>query len=95
MDKKNYDYIICGAGASGLMLASSIVDDKYFSDKKILLIEKENKNLNDKTWSFWEEKNGKFEDLVSKSWSIAQFKSSNTDLKFKLNPFNNFKLNPL
>ena len=87
MDKKNFDYIICGAGASGLMLASSIVDDKYFSDKKILLIEKENKNLNDKTWSFWEEKNGKFEDLVSKSWSIAQFKSSNTDLKFKLNPF--------
>ena len=58
MVEKIYDYIICGAGASGLILASSMLDDKYFSNKKILLIEKENKNLNDRTWSFWEEKNG-------------------------------------
>tara|TARA_B100001996_G_scaffold115024_1_gene87037 strand:+ start:1265 stop:2422 length:1158 start_codon:yes stop_codon:yes gene_type:complete len=87
MDKNIYDYIICGAGASGLILASSIINDKYFSNKKILLIEKENKNLNDRTWSFWEEKNGKFDDLVSKSWSIAQFKSPNTNLKFNLDPF--------
>ncbi len=87
MDKNIYDYIICGGGASGLILASSMLNDKYFSNKKILLIEKENKNLNDRTWSFWEEKNGKFDDLVSKSWSIAKFKSSNTNLKFNLEPF--------
>ncbi len=87
MDKNIYDYIICGAGASGLILANSMLNDKYFSNKKILLIEKENKNLNDRTWSFWEEKNGKFDDLVSKSWSIAKFKSSNTNLKFNLEPF--------
>ena len=87
MDNNIYDYIICGGGASGLILASSIINDKYFSNKKILLIEKENKKLNDRTWSFWEEKDGKFNDLVSKSWSIAQFKSSDTTLKFKLNPF--------
>ena len=64
MSIKIYDYIICGAGASGLILASSMLDDKYFSNKKILLIEKENKNLNDRTWSFWEGKNGKFDDLT-------------------------------
>jgi len=87
MDKKYYDYIICGAGASGLILANSMVKDNYFSNKKILLIEKGNKNLNDRTWSFWEEKNGKFDDLVSSSWSIAQFKSSNNNLRFELNPF--------
>ena len=81
MDKKYYDYIICGAGASGLILANSMVKDNYFSNKKILLIEKGNKNLNDRTWSFWEEKNGKFDDLVSSSWSIAQFKSSNNNLE--------------
>ena len=87
MDKNIYDYIICGAGASGLILANSMLNDKYFSNKKILLIEKEYKNLNDRTWSFWEEKNGKFDYLVSKSWSIAQFKSPNTNLKFNLDPF--------
>ena len=87
MSLKIYDYIICGAGASGLILASSMLDDKYFSNKKILLIEKENKNLNDRTWSFWEGKNGKFDDLVSKSWSYAKFKSFNTNLEFNLDPF--------
>lgn len=87
MNEKIYDYIICGAGASGLILASSMLDDKYFSNKKILLIEKENKNLNDRTWSFWEGKNGKFDDLVSKSWSYAKFKSFNTNLEFNLEPF--------
>ena len=87
MNEKIYDYIICGAGASGLILASSMLDDKYFSNKKILLIEKENKNLNDRTWSFWEGKNGKFDDLVSKSWSYAKFKSFNTNLEFNLDPF--------
>ena len=87
MVEKIYDYIICGAGASGLILASSMLDDKYFLNKKILLIEKENKNLNDRTWSFWEKKDGKFDHLVSKSWSIAQFNSSNNNLKFNLTPF--------
>jgi len=87
MNEKIYDYIICGAGASGLILISSMINDKYFSNKKILLIEKENKNLNDRTWSFWEEKNGKFDKLLSKSWSFAKFKSANTNLKFNLDPF--------
>ena len=87
MNEKIYDYIICGAGASGLILVSSMINDKYFSNKKILLIEKENKNLNDRTWSFWEEKNGKFDKLLSKSWSFAKFKSANTNLKFNLDPF--------
>ena len=87
MNQKIYDYIICGTGASGLILVSSMINDKYFSNKKILLIEKENKNLNDRTWSFWEEKNGKFDKLLSKSWSFAKFKSANTNLKFNLDPF--------
>ena len=87
MSQKVYDYIICGAGASGLILASSMLDDKYFFNKKILLIEKENKKLNDRTWSFWEKKGGKFDNLIYKSWSIAKFNSSNNTLKFNLDPF--------
>ena len=38
--KKSFDYIICGAGASGLLLANAMIEDKFFRDKKILLIEK-------------------------------------------------------
>ena len=38
-----YDYIIIGAGASGLMLASGLVNDPYFRNKRILLLDRDNK----------------------------------------------------
>ena len=52
--KKSFDYIICGAGASGLLLANAMIEDKFFTDKKILLIEKDKKSINDRTWGLWD-----------------------------------------
>ena len=43
MKKNHFNYIICGGGASGLMLAYRLCNDKFFANKTILLIEKENK----------------------------------------------------
>ena len=52
--KEKYDYIICGAGLSGLILASRIFEDRFFDDKNILLIDKDLKSSVNKTWCFWE-----------------------------------------
>ena len=30
--EKSFDYIICGAGASGLLLANAMIEDKFFTD---------------------------------------------------------------
>ena len=49
MKKNHFNYIICGGGASGLMLAYRLCNDKFFANKTILLIEKENKVLNSDT----------------------------------------------
>ena len=49
-NKDHYDYIICGGGASGLILASRICDDDYFKNKSVLLIEKDIKNTNDRSF---------------------------------------------
>ena len=43
ISKEKYDYIICGAGASGLLLSNSMINDDFFNDKKILIIEKDKK----------------------------------------------------
>jgi len=51
-----YDYIIIGTGASGLMLAHHLATDSFFDSKKILLLDKVEKNQNDRTWCFWEKK---------------------------------------
>ena len=43
-NKNHFDYIICGGGASGLMLMRALCFDPFFDKKKILLLEKESKN---------------------------------------------------
>lgn len=63
-----YDYIIIGAGASGLMLANALGKDPYFSDKSVLLLDKSQNRTNDRTWCFWEMGKGEFDDLIYKSW---------------------------
>lgn len=88
MIESNFDYIIVGAGASGLQLAMAFVKDQYFSDKTFLLIDKDTKTTNDRTWSFWEQGEGLWDSIVHKSWSQADFYSGESDhLEFDLRPY--------
>ena len=68
-----FDYIIIGAGASGLMLADAMGRDSHFAKRSILLIDKEAKRSNDRTWCFWEKGPGTFDAIVSKTWSTIYF----------------------
>jgi lycopene beta-cyclase len=87
MKKQQFDYIICGGGASGLLLLKALSEDSFFDSSQILLIEKENKNSNDRTWCFWEEKESDFEKLLFKKWKTAQFVSENLHLEMDLYPY--------
>ena len=87
MNKNHFDYIICGGGASGLLLAYRICNDPYFIDKSILLIEKDYKNTNDRTWCFWESGDGDLEGIVYKTWNQAYFNAENFEMDFSLEPF--------
>src|SRR6056297_991985 len=64
----NYDYIIIGAGAAGLLLADALGKDEFFASKSILLLDKDDKAKNDRTWCFWERGNGPFDDLIHRTW---------------------------
>ncbi|WP_378180802.1 lycopene cyclase family protein [Aquimarina sp. SS2-1] len=72
---QKYDYIITGTGASGLMLVYHMMQDSYFDKKRVLLIDKEIKNQNDRTWCFWEEGKGNWDAIVSKKWNQIFFGS--------------------
>tara|TARA_X000001036_G_scaffold172892_2_gene163520 strand:- start:3167 stop:4300 length:1134 start_codon:yes stop_codon:yes gene_type:complete len=87
MRKSHFDYIICGGGASGLLLAFRICNDPFFKNKSILLIEKEHEKLNDRTWCFWESKEGDLEEIIHKSWNQSFFASKDFHLDFNLSPY--------
>ena len=84
---EKFDYIICGGGASGLLLSNAFISDKFFNDKKILIIEKESKTSNDKTFGFWNDKESVLDEMVFKEWEFAEFKDSNSYNTFLLNPY--------
>ena len=60
---KHFDIIICGGGAAGLLLAHGLVNNTAFDHLSIALIEKDQKNQNDRTWCFWEEGKGSWDHL--------------------------------
>tara|TARA_B100001093_G_scaffold153067_1_gene145865 strand:+ start:8807 stop:9961 length:1155 start_codon:yes stop_codon:yes gene_type:complete len=86
--KLNYDYIICGGGASGLSLAFELSKDYAFKSKKILIIDPEYpKNINDRTWCFWEKSdNEKWENSIFHKWENILFKGDNFKKNISLNP---------
>ena len=73
MNKNHYDYAIIGAGAAGLHLAMAMIQEDFFNHKKILILDKANKDTNDRTWSFWEKEHGKWDDILHHSWQYASF----------------------
>jgi len=82
-----HDYIITGAGASGLMLAYRMAEDSFFDDKSILIIDKERKSTNDRTWCFWEKGAGEWDELLTKSWDKIVFKSDHYKSEPEINPY--------
>lgn len=73
MNDQVYDYIIIGAGAAGLHLAMAFIDDPAFQNARILILEKDRKDTNDRTWSFWEEGPGRWDSLAEQVWHRGTF----------------------
>lgn len=82
-----YDYIIIGAGASGLLLADALGKDDFFKDTSILLLDKEEKKTNDRTWCFWERDEGDFETILHKKWPNIYFGGADLRLSTPIAPY--------
>jgi lycopene beta-cyclase len=85
--KNHYDYIITGAGCAGLSLLMHMIESGKLNEKKILLVDKEKKNKNDRTWCFWEKKKGLFENVVYKEWPQIWFHSKKMSKLFDIAPY--------
>lgn len=83
---KQFDYVIAGAGAAGLTLAYLLMGNED-KEKSILIIDKDSKSSNDRTWCFWETGTNLLENIVHKTWTSARIKTSNWQKDYPLDPY--------
>ena len=70
-----YDYVLVGGGAAGLSLAYHLAQEPRLAGKRVLLIEPEAKDQNDRTWSYWADAPGPFDGLAAGEWGKIAFRS--------------------
>jgi len=82
-----YDFIICGAGAAGLSLAYRICMEPELQKFRFLLLERDIKDSNDRTWCFWEKSDDLFQDAVFHEWKELYFFSHLHEKKLDLDGY--------
>lgn len=82
----HYHYIFTGNGLSALLTLFEMIQSGQFSDKKILLIDADTKNKNDRTWCFWDSENW-FDEISTKKWNLAWFKNNHFTNQLNLKPY--------
>lgn len=82
-----YDYIVSGGGAAGRSLVCRILAKPELREKKILLIDREPKRENDRTWCFWEKETDFFEDIVFHSWDKLWVHTENFSRLLDIAPY--------
>ena len=87
LKSNSYDFIFLGAGCAGLTLLTRMLRSGRFNDNKILVIDKQAKTKNDRTWCFWEKQAGFFEDVVCKKWDTIAFFSDEYSSSFGIEPY--------
>jgi lycopene beta-cyclase len=83
----HYHYIITGAGCAGSSLLLRMMNEPFFKDKQILVIDQSPKNTNDRTWCFWEKMPGIFEQIVHHRWGKLNFFSDSYSDTLTISPY--------
>jgi lycopene beta-cyclase len=88
LDSAPFDYIIAGSGCAGLSLLYRILMEPSLQAKSILVIDREKKEIDDRTWCFWEKNDGLFQRIVEREWQMIGFKTDNYNRILDIFPYN-------
>jgi lycopene beta-cyclase len=81
-----YDFIIAGGGLAGLSLAWNLVHSRL-RESRILLLDKEPKQKNDRTWCYWSNVPEEFDSLAVHAWPELIFSHPVASLRIPLGAY--------
>jgi lycopene beta-cyclase len=79
----DYDFIIAGAGLSGLSLALHMINSPL-RDRSILIVDRDAKQRNDRTWSYWSDRPTLFDGLACRTWDRLHLAGLNGEMQVNL-----------
>lgn len=82
-----FNYILTGAGLAGLSLAVELARRPFFADKKIVLLDREPKNRNDRTWCFWAREAEPMPPVVFRRWEHCHFWNHGFHAELAFSPY--------
>lgn len=88
---QQFDYIFAGFGLSGMTLFYELSKDPDFAKKSVLIVDRDTKTQNDRTWSFWAEGDIELQHLVKKQWKRGDFytmQGEHLPLRFENHSYN-------
>ena len=70
-----------------MSLLMRMMQQPYFKDKKILVVDHSQKTANDRTWCFWEKEAGLFESIITHQWRNVNFFADTFSATLNLSPY--------
>ena len=83
---KSYDVILAGGGAAGLSLACHLIRSPL-SEYRVLIVEQDAKDRDDRTWCFWANHPTLFDEIISRSWDRLQVVGKHESLTLALQEY--------
>jgi lycopene beta-cyclase len=81
---QEFDFLIAGGGGAGLGLAYALSNGLSPRKPSILIVDREAKNQNDRTWCFWGPPEAPFTQIAAHSWQKLRVVSEEFDKCFEL-----------
>lgn len=85
-NENQYDFIVTGAGAAGRSFVYQLLNSPL-KNSRVLLIDQEKKQADDRTWCFWEDRPGPFEEIVHYRWPKLWFHTYDYTRQLDIDPF--------
>ena len=80
------DFAILGGGAAGLSLALELATSRL-EKRSILIVEKDAKTTNDRTWCYWSDQPTRYDGIARKVWPRLRFQSEGFERTWELAPY--------
>ncbi len=84
---EKYDIAFVGAGLSGLSMVHEMMRHDFFHGKRILLIDRDEKKQNDRTWCFWAKPDEPLPPVVFRTWEKSLFFGAQYEDVLQLQPY--------